>query len=168
MHLPAHSSNVSTRGVCMRTTLWIVLTFAVTAASTLKARADDTVEIRNTLLSGDRNAHYVGNQPPLRANPLTRLPIGSIRPEGWVRTQLQLLADGMVGHLTEISPWCKFEGNAWVSRDGHGEHGWEELPYWLKGFIDLGYVLNDQRIIDESKKWIEGVIASQRPDGFFG
>ena len=33
---------------------------------------------------------------------------------GWLRHQLELEADGMAGHLEEISPWCKFEGNAWT------------------------------------------------------
>jgi hypothetical protein len=46
--------------------------------------------------------------------------------------------------------------------------GWEELPYWLKGYGDLGYVLKDEKIIAQAKKWINAVIATQRPDGWFG
>ncbi len=132
------------------------------------AAITDTIQVLASLPNEGENSHYTGNHPPLRPNPLIRLPIGSIQPEGWLRTQLRLQADGMTGHLTEISQWCKFEGNAWAATDGHGEHGWEELPYWLKGFIDLGYVLNDERIINESKKWVEAVLAGQRPDGYFG
>ena len=76
-----------------------------------------------------------------------KLPIGAITPKGWLRHQLELERDGMAGHLAEISPWCKFEGNAWASPQGQGQNGWEELPYWLKGYGDLGYVLKDQAII---------------------
>lgn len=115
-----------------------------------------------------RNDFYIGNRSPLLPSPLIKLPPGSIRPEGWLRHQLELMRDGFIGHLTEISKWCRYEGNAWVSSTGHGEFGWEELPYWLKGFIDLGYVLNDKRIIDEANRWIEGLLSSQDTDGYFG
>src|SRR5262249_11609781 len=88
--------------------------------------------------------------------------------QGWLRHQLELEADGMTGHLTELSKWCKFDGNAWVDPEGQGHSGWEELPYWLKGYGDLGYVLQDQRIIIEARKWIDGVLSSQEPHGYFG
>ncbi|MCZ6795031.1 MAG: hypothetical protein O7J95_15620 [Planctomycetota bacterium] len=31
------------------------------------------------------NGFYVANRPPLRPTPLIKLPVGSIRPEGWRR-----------------------------------------------------------------------------------
>lgn len=115
-----------------------------------------------------RNDFYTGNRQPLQTNPLIKLPVGAVQPQGWIRSQLELMRDGFSGHLTEISKWCKFDGNAWVSQDGEGEFGWEEVPYWLKGFIDLGYVLNDQRIISEARRWVEGVLSSQDISGYFG
>ncbi|HXT40390.1 MAG TPA: beta-L-arabinofuranosidase domain-containing protein, partial [Candidatus Angelobacter sp.] len=111
---------------------------------------------------------YVANRAPLQPGAFIKLPIGSIKPEGWLRHQLELEADGMTGHLEEISKWCKFEDSAWASPDGQGKFGWEELPYWLKGYGDLGYVLKDGKIIKEARKWIDAVLASQEPDGFFG
>jgi len=113
-------------------------------------------------------AHYTANRAPLVPNPLLKLPIGCIRPEGWLRTQLQLDAEGLVGRLSELSPWLEYETSAWVSPDGKGKNGWEELPYWLKGFGDLGYVLGNERIIKEARKWIDGVISTQEADGYFG
>lgn len=115
-----------------------------------------------------QNNYYVGNRPPLLSNPLIKLPVGTVRPEGWLRRQLELEAEGFTGHPTEISEFCKFEGSAWASPQGIGHHGWEELPYWLKGFGDLGYVLGDKRIIGETKKWIDGILSTQRPNGYFG
>src|SRR5438128_3552755 len=118
--------------------------------------------------SGGGNAFYVTNRLPLVPSAFIKLPIGSITPRGWLRRQLELEANGMTGHLEEISKWCKFENSAWASRDGQGQFGWEELPYWLKGFGDLGYVLKDEKIIQEARKWIEAVLSSQEPDGYFG
>lgn len=114
------------------------------------------------------NEFAVGNREPLAPSAFRKLPIGAIRPEGWIRKQLELEANGFTGRLTEISPWLDKKNNAWLSPTGKGEHGWEEVPYWLKGFGDLGYVLGDKRIIAEAKTWIDGVLASERPNGYFG
>ncbi len=111
---------------------------------------------------------YVANREPLQPSRLIKLPIGSITPKGWLRHQLELEANGMTGHLEEISPWCKFEGNAWVSPEGKGHSSWEEAPYWLKGYGDLGYVLKDEKIIKGARRWIDGVLSSQEADGYFG
>lgn len=114
------------------------------------------------------NDFYVGDRAPLIENPLIKLPIASIKPEGWLKHQLDFMADGFTGHLTEISKWCKFEGSAWVSHDGLGKNGWEEMPYWLKGYIDLGYVTGNKRIIEEANRWVDGIISSQDSTGYFG
>jgi DUF1680 family protein len=97
-----------------------------------------------------------------------KLPIGAVRPEGWLRHQLELTANGFSGRLSEISQFCKYEGNAWISHEGTGERGWEEVPYWLKGFTDLGLVLDDRRIQAEARKWLDAVLTNQREDGYFG
>jgi hypothetical protein len=115
-----------------------------------------------------RGPLYIANRSPLLPSQLLKLPVGSITPHGWLRQQLALEADGMTGRLPEISHWCKFEDNAWASPDGEGHSGWEEVPYWLKGFGDLGYVLKDEHIIREARKWIDAVLASQEPSGWFG
>lgn len=110
----------------------------------------------------------VTNRPPLQPLVLNKLPLGSIRPQGWVRQQLLLMANGFTGHLPEVSRWCQFRGSAWTSRTGEGQNGWEELPYWLKGYTDLGYILQDARIIGEARQWIDAILNSQQPDGYFG
>ena len=114
------------------------------------------------------NPFYISNRAPLQSSPLLKLPIGSIEPRGWLRHQLELETGGMTGHLEEISKWCKFQGNAWASPDGQGHSGWEELPYWLKGYGDLGYVLKDETIVKEARRWLDAVLQSQEPDGWFG
>jgi hypothetical protein len=114
------------------------------------------------------NDFYVSNAKPLAPSPLIKLPIGAVKPQGWLRRQLELQADGFSGHLTEISQFLKKDGNAWLAADGQGHSPWEEMPYWLKGFGDTGYVLGDQRIIDETKVWIEAMLNSRQPDGWFG
>ncbi len=120
------------------------------------------------LLAGERGGVYTGNRAPLVASPLVKLPIGSITPRGWLRTVLEEERDGMVGKLREISPWLDRSTSAWANSRGQGSRGWEELPYWLKGFGDLGYVLGDTALQSEARVWIDSVLASQREDGWFG
>jgi DUF1680 family protein len=115
-----------------------------------------------------RNRHYVSNREPLLPNPLVKLPIGAVQPRGWLRKQLELQAAGFHGHLTEISQFLKKENNAWLHPEGQGERGWEEVPYWLKGFGDTAYLLGNLDQIKEAKVWIEGTIKSQGSDGMFG
>ena len=117
---------------------------------------------------GGGNDYYVGNRAPLAESAFIKLPIQAVRPEGWVRRQLELQAEGFVGHLDELSRFVRKDGNAWLSPEGEGHSPWEEMPYWLKGFGDTGYVLGDGRIIAEAKLWIEAAVASQREDGYFG
>jgi hypothetical protein len=130
--------------------------------------AAGTVRVVPVPPTATTNDFYVGNARPLAPSPLLKLPIGAIKPAGWLRRQLELQADGFSGHLTEISRFLKKDGNAWLSPEGRGHSPWEEVPYWLKGFGDTGYVLGDQRIIDEAKVWIEAMLNSRQPDGWFG
>jgi hypothetical protein len=146
-------------------TLVLTLTLFAAHETTLRAAPVDVVSLPP---ASGTNRFYIANRPPLAPSPFVKLPIGSIRPRGWLRHQLELERDGMTGRLAEISPWLNFEKSAWADKDGQGKYGWEEMPYWLKGFGDLGYVLGDEKIIAEAKKWIEAAMASQREDGWFG
>lgn len=125
-----------------------------------------------TIVSGpdmsQTNHFYIGNRAPLLPSQFIGLPTGSVEPRGWVREYLKRQREGLTGHLGEISAWLQKEDNAWLSRDGKGKYGWEELPYWLKGYIQFAYIFNDPKMIAECNTWIEGTLASQRPDGDFG
>ena len=137
--------------------------------SLLPATAQNaTVKVVATPPTAAANPAYTANRAPLMPSPFIKLPIGSIVPRGWLRHQLELEAEGMTGRLEEISEWCKFQNSAWASAEGQGKFGWEELPYWLKGFGDLGYVLKDERITKEARRWIDAAFASQEADGYFG
>jgi hypothetical protein len=138
------------------------------AATTLVQPPSETTSVLAAPTTTGKNDHYPGNRPPLMPRPLIKLPTGSIRPAGWLRHQMELMAAGFTGHLPEISAFCKFEGNAWTDSHGVGKGGWEEVPYWLRGYVALGYALHNDRIIAESRRWLDAVLASQWPNGYFG
>lgn len=98
-----------------------------------------------------KNEHYISNRAPLQPSVLIKLPIGTIKPEGWLKEYLNRQRSGLTGNLGKISAWLQKENNAWLDKDGKGDWGWEEVPYWLKGYANIGYILEDQQIIEEAK-----------------
>ena len=118
--------------------------------------------------AGKINTFYPGNKSPLLPLHFIKLPVGAIRPQGWILKYLELQRDGLTGQLGNISAWLDKNNNAWFSGNGKGDHGWEEVPYWLKGYGDLAYLLKDENMIAETKSWLEKVFQSQTADGYFG
>jgi len=80
-------------------------------------------------------APVVGMRAPLAAGRYCILPLGSIRPTGWLRNQLVIQANGLSGHLdetwTDVGP-----ESSWLG--GKGE-SWERGPYFLDGLITLAW-----------------------------
>ena len=133
--------------VRIRTCIAILMTAAI-------CRADETptkTEFVVRPAAEPRNRHYAGNREPLLPSPLVKLPVCAVQPKGWLCKQLELQAAGFHGHLGEISTFLRKHKNAWLSADGQGERGWEEVPYWLKGFGDCAYLLNNEEQINFTK-----------------
>ncbi|MBO0698135.1 MAG: glycoside hydrolase family 127 protein [Zavarzinella sp.] len=140
--------------------------FSVTLLPTPLLAAEVTVLDRPPVEPA--STQYVPNRKPLKPSGLVRLPPGSVKPTGWLKVMLRMQADGFHGHLEELSAFLKKDKNAWLAKDGRGEQGWEEVPYWLKGYLNCAYALGDEAMIKEAHFWVEGALNSQQPDGWFG
>jgi hypothetical protein len=106
----------------------------------------------------------VKNSAPLAPNAFYLLPLGSVRPTGWLRDQLQIQAKGLGGHLDET--WADVGSNSgWLG--GTGE-SWERGPYFLDGLVPLAYLLDDQRLKAKAQKYIDWALNHQSPDGMIG
>lgn len=153
----------------MKRKIGSVIIFMVISVA-LQAQVGNPVKVSTVLRPSTKlsNRYYSGNKTPLEPLAFIKLPVGTITPKGWILEYLERQRNGLTGHLGEISAWLDKKNNAWYSDDHTGDHGWEEVPYWLKGYGDLAYLLKDEKMIAETKSWLEKVIGSQRPDGFFG
>ena len=98
---------------------------------------------------------------PLELEPL---PIGSVRPEGWLRHHLDLMTEGLVGRLYETSEFLT-PTNGWLRADGVG---WEEQPYWLRSFVKLAALTGNERCLKVSREWVEKILVTADGDGWFG
>ncbi len=109
--------------------------------------------------------HYTPNRPPLISKPYLELSLGAIQPQGWLRQQLQTMAQGLSGHLDERYAAVVGPRNGWLGGDGDG---WERGPYWIDGLLPLAYILQEETLIAKTKPWIEWCLTHQQPDGYFG
>jgi hypothetical protein len=90
------------------------------------------------------------------------LPLGAIRPEGWLRRQLRIQADGLSGHLDEF--WPDVRDSKWF---GGEAEGWERAPYWLDGLIPLAWGLDDEALKAKAHRCVAKIVETQRPDGWY-
>ncbi|MBR6725863.1 MAG: glycoside hydrolase family 127 protein [Clostridia bacterium] len=87
--------------------------------------------------------------------------IDELKPTGWLMRQLRLQADGLSGNLQKI--WPDIRDSAWI---GGKCDGWERVPYWLDGFIPLAYILEDEALIADADRYVNGIIERIAPDGW--
>lgn len=84
-----------------------------------------------------------------------------LKPQGWLRRQLEIQAEGLSGNLHKI--WPDIRDSAWI---GGNCEGWERVPYWLDGFIPLAYLLENEEMIATVKKYIDAIVSAQEDDGW--
>lgn len=108
---------------------------------------------------------YENNRSPLLTKPFMELPLGAVRPEGWLKDQLLRMKNGMTGHLDSLYSQVMGPRNGWLGGDGDV---WERGPYWIDGLLPLAYILNDNTLKAKVQPWVEWTLQSQRPDGYFG
>jgi hypothetical protein len=118
-----------------------------------------------------------------------RLPFGSIKPTGWLKTQMQQDMAGFVGHLDQLVPdlihdpiyaegrlqkhsKAKDLGNL-KSGDAEGDdqYKWwnsETQSNWWDGYIRNAFLLDDQPAVEKVKKYVQNILATQDADGYLG
>lgn len=84
-----------------------------------------------------------------------------IKPQGWLKRQLEIQAGGLSGNLHKM--WPDIRDSVRVGGD---RNDWERVPYWLDGFIPLAYLLDDEEKIEVAKKYVYGILNGQKEDGW--
>lgn len=135
-------------------TLLLIILFSVSMGVDAHTAQEDNLD-----------GNYRNNRTPLLLKPYMELPIGAIKPSGWLEEQLQRMATGMTGNMDTIYEHVMGPRNGWLGGDGDV---WERGPYWIDGLLPLAYILNDKALIEKVQPWIEWTLASQKPNGYFG
>lgn len=93
-----------------------------------------------------------------------KIPLGNIKPKGWILKQLEIQGEGLTGNVMDLFKDLSLE-SAWLG--GKGE-SWERGPYYVDGLMPLAYLLKDSNLMKKANLWIDSILNSQDDEGFFG
>lgn len=94
------------------------------------------------------------------------LPLGSVKPQGWLRDQLEKSAAGLAGNLFNFYRFVK--DSQWLGGDTEYSDLHESAPYWFNGIVPLAFSLDDATLKNQVKAFVEYILAHQQDDGWLG
>jgi len=97
-----------------------------------------------------------------------RLPLGRVQPEGWLRNQLALQAQGLTGQAETL--YDDIGRSSWLTHavTNNRAYTWERGPYYARGLFALAWTLGDATLKAKAMRWVEALLAWSRPNGDFG
>ena len=94
------------------------------------------------------------------------LPLGSIKPLGWLKQQMELMAEGMPGRMHEFYRLVK--DAPWMGGDHEYSPLNEAYSYYFDGVVPLAYGLDNARLKEHVLRSADWLISHQHKDGWFG
>lgn len=102
-------------------------------------------------------------------NPVfTPLPLGQVKPAGWLRDWCEDAAQGITGHSEELSP---FFSEGWLgdtnevvdakvmqAKDKQKGYVLEQSGYWIDGAVRLGHLLDDKGLLDKCRLRFDAIL----------
>ncbi len=117
--------------------------FAVGGDRDIEQTADDHARISNS--------NYVSNRPPLRRTAYVRLPYGCVRPEGWLKREIQIQLDGLSGHFDLFNNYDALDPNE------------RQRPRWEWTDTSLGWVSGDPTLLAKDKEMMDKRLSAPPP-----
>jgi hypothetical protein len=111
----------------------------------------------------DRFLSNIPTVVPFAFNPL---PLGSSTPQGWLKDQLQLMADGLGGH--EMDFYEQVSDSVWLGGSTTYSDLNEGFGYWYNALVPLAYGANDQRLQQQVLNATDYILTHQFDDGWLG
>jgi DUF1680 family protein len=130
----------------------------------------------------------VDNQVMMKSK-FQKIPLGGIKPTGWIKDQMQKDLDGFVGHLDQLVPdliindkiyggnrltkkiRCKNVGNIQGSDEWSMQYLWwnsESQSNWRDGYLRHAYMLNHKKHWSTIEAYIDYILSTQDKDGYLG
>jgi hypothetical protein len=117
------------------------------------------------------NKYYPSGKAPLLAPAYVALPFGTVKPQGWLDSQLVMQRNGFTGHIDELN-FVSYNGInltalAHPSTVTSSYSGWEYLYPYYEGLVELAYTLNDTMLLRKSNAAVTYFLGSAGSDGNF-
>src|SRR6056297_163777 len=116
--------------------------------------------------------NYPNNREPLVKSAFVHLPLGSVKPRGWLLKQMELQKEGLSGDAEELysyigddSPWLG--GPLPAGNPGfylYDQEMWAATIY-LRGLVPLAYALDDDELKNKITKWVDWFLENQKDNG---
>lgn len=95
------------------------------------------------------------------------LPLGAVRPDGWLEFYLQKQAKQLGLHLPEAS-W-PFTGSYWEGEEkAPSWWPWEQKGYWIDGALRCAFLTGDEKLLRVAEAPLDYTLAHAFPDGYLG
>lgn len=94
------------------------------------------------------------------------LDLGSVKPLGWFKDQLQLEANGLGGN--EFDFYRFVHDSKWIGGSTEYSALDEASPYWFNGMVPLAFGLGDNNIQSQVRFYLDYVLDHQQADGWLG
>ncbi|KAI1321397.1 hypothetical protein F5Y16DRAFT_413728 [Xylariaceae sp. FL0255] len=94
------------------------------------------------------------------------LDLGSIKPQGWFKDQLDLEVAGLGGNLFDFYRFV--HDSRYLGGSTEYSALDEASPYWFNGIVPLAFSTGDQRIISQVRYYLDYLLDHQQEDGWLG
>ncbi|KAI1428144.1 duf1680 domain-containing protein [Xylaria sp. FL1777] len=93
-------------------------------------------------------------------------PLGSVKPQGWLRDQLEKSATGLAGNLFNFYRFVK--DSQWLGGNSEYSDLHESAGYWFNGLVPLAFGLDDSTLKGQVKSFLDYILTHQQDDGWLG
>lgn len=97
------------------------------------------------------------------------LDYGSVKPEGWLKLELERQRDGLTGKIRTV--FFPFTGDAWCKDETNEKTHWppwEQVAYWCDGAVRCAIALDDHQLLDQALKLIHFTLSHPGKNGYLG
>ncbi|KAH7312367.1 hypothetical protein B0I35DRAFT_376750 [Stachybotrys elegans] len=94
------------------------------------------------------------------------LPLGSIKPSGWLRQQIRRSGDGLGGHLYDFYRFVR--RSSWLGGTAEYSDLAESATYWFNYIVPMAWALDDERLKAQAREFLDYVLEHQAEDGWLG
>ena len=111
-----------------------------------------------------QNPYYPNNRAPLLETAYVKLPLGAVKPQGWLHDELVVQANGLTRYLPQV--WNVVSDSSWIGDYGANvtECCWARfVPRWLNGLVRLAYELDDPGLEATANQYMGYLMTVQNP-----